>query len=80
MSKRTSNSIPEDASPKTTSSFYEPFYIKSSATKQPPTSKRSPSPGILTKMGLAQPSLTVSNSLFRFKSKRNVELTPSVNE
>ncbi|GAA6001206.1 hypothetical protein JCM5350_003159, partial [Sporobolomyces pararoseus] len=51
--------IPED---QTTSSFYEPFFIKSNPQIQgvPPGSKRSPSPGILGKMGLAQPSLQVS--------------------
>ncbi|GAA5943731.1 uncharacterized protein JCM15063_005819 [Sporobolomyces koalae] len=50
--------IPED---QTTSAFYEPFYIKSAATRQPPlVSKRSASPGILSKMGLAQPSLQIS--------------------
>jgi len=74
MSKRTSNSIPEESSSKTTTSFYEPFYIKSSATKQPPISKRSPSPGILTKMGLAQPSLTVSTPSFYISAKRTNEL------
>ncbi|GAA5911200.1 uncharacterized protein JCM6883_001936 [Sporobolomyces salmoneus] len=51
--------IPED---QTTSAFYAPFFIKSNPQLQgnPPVSKRSPSPGILGKMGLAQPSLTIS--------------------
>ncbi|GAA6016537.1 hypothetical protein JCM11491_002354 [Sporobolomyces phaffii] len=52
--------IPED---QTTSSFYEPFFITSNAQPHrqgPPVSKRSASPGILGKMGLAQPNLQVS--------------------